>query len=1082
MPADAGFTVDVATTGVTAVWIPAAVSAVRFDGNAVRQVLVREQSATVAFQENGSRQLQLDDGSSITLLSRRLPLASGDRALVMPRNQLETALANGDLTGARWIGDLTPSQPSDFLGAVQGTFVWREADAATGTVGLRPPQVGAIHAVLAHWTTRSAEPVTVVMPTGTGKTETMLGLLCAARPQRLLVVVPSDALRSQISSKFETLGILPTTGIVPNGIPLPVVGQVGHRFSSVASAEQFADACNVIVATPAALYACAPDVRRALLERCSHLFVDEAHHVAARTWREIRDNFAPRPVVQFTATPFREDGRHLGGRLIYSYPLREAQRNGYFATVNFVSVLDLGAHDRAVAERAVERLRTDLDDGHDHLLMARVNTISRAPEVVGIYRAIAPELQPVILHSAHPAAERRASLAAIRDRRSRVIVCVNMLGEGFDLPALKVAAIHDAHKSLGVTLQFVGRFSRSVPALGEATVVVGRPGGDFDPNLRRLYSEDADWNAVIRDLSEGAVAQAADVSDFEAAFTSLPDDIAIQSLLPKMSTVVYRTQAEPWDVEGVLRSFAEDRLLTHPLPVNERDHVVWFVTEDRSPVRWGELATVEDVAHNLFLIYWDEAHGLLFINSSDNTSLHEALARAVGGETATRVTGETVYRVMANIARLVPTNVGVLDVRSYVRRFSMHVGADVTEGFPAAEAQTKSKTNIFAYGYEEGNRVSVGASLKGRIWSYQVASSIKQWMDWCDYVGRKLIDETLSVDAVMGSFIRPEVCEERPSLMPIAMEWPWELLGGPGETLRVAHEGSIWPLLEAELQITAQSTNGPIPFRIGTPGWQLDYELDIRDGAMHFRAVASDADVMAQERRTPLTRFLTDRPPSIIFESDAVVVPPAILLRPARDLPAFDPANLRVLDWTGVDLSVKSRGQTHRADSIQARMLAHVDGLAAWDVLLDDDGPGEIADIVGMRMAGAALEILFVHCKYAGGGVPRAQVEDLYVVCGQAQKSARWRRNIDDLLRRLTSRERRRLQRGRVSGFVRGDEQSLYEITDKAHLLRPNLTVAIAQPGMSRSGVSVPMLELLASAEVYVHEIAASDFHVYCSA
>ena len=31
----------------------------------------------------------------------------------------------------------------------------------------------------------------------------------------------------------------------------------------------------------------------------------------------------------------------------------------------------------------------------------------------------------------------------------------------------------------------------------------------------------------------------------------------------------------------------------------------------------------------------------------------------------------------------------------------MHVGADVIEGFPVAEQQTKAKTNIFAYGYEE---------------------------------------------------------------------------------------------------------------------------------------------------------------------------------------------------------------------------------------------------------------------------------------------------------------------------------------------------------------------------------------------
>ena len=36
-------------------------------------------------------------------------------------------------------------------------------------------------------------------------------------------------------------------------------------------------------------------------------------------------------IVQFTATPFREDGKHLGGRIPYAYPLHLAQKHGYFA-------------------------------------------------------------------------------------------------------------------------------------------------------------------------------------------------------------------------------------------------------------------------------------------------------------------------------------------------------------------------------------------------------------------------------------------------------------------------------------------------------------------------------------------------------------------------------------------------------------------------------------------------------------------------------------------------------------------------------------------------------------------------------
>jgi superfamily II DNA or RNA helicase len=73
--------------------------------------------------------------------------------------------------------------------------------------GLRRPQIGALHAALAH-ATRSTDPATIVMPTGTGKTETMLALNANQRFERLLVVVPTDALREQIAGKFETFGVL----------------------------------------------------------------------------------------------------------------------------------------------------------------------------------------------------------------------------------------------------------------------------------------------------------------------------------------------------------------------------------------------------------------------------------------------------------------------------------------------------------------------------------------------------------------------------------------------------------------------------------------------------------------------------------------------------------------------------------------------------------------------------------------------------------------------------------------------------------------------------------------------------------
>lgn len=294
------------------------------------------------------------------------------------------------------------------------------------------------------------------MPTGTGKTDTMIALFEAARPHRLLVIVPTDALRTQLADKFMSYGVLLAAGALREPVLRPVVGTVEHAFGSAEEAITFAESCNVIISTVSALTASAENIRRALIDEFSHLFVDEAHHIAARQWGQIRDYFNDRFVVQFIATPFRADGKHLGGRIIFAFPLREAQRQGYFSRIDCIPVTDFIDPDLRIATTAIERLRADLDGGFDHILMARVKTIKRADEVIAVYNRLASDLNPIKINSGETRLQRDRSLAAVGDRASRVIVCVNMLGEGYDLPSLKVAAIHDPHKTLPVTLQFTG--------------------------------------------------------------------------------------------------------------------------------------------------------------------------------------------------------------------------------------------------------------------------------------------------------------------------------------------------------------------------------------------------------------------------------------------------------------------------------------------------------------------------------------------------------------------------------------------------------------------------------------------------
>ncbi|MFK3669859.1 DEAD/DEAH box helicase [Leifsonia aquatica] len=982
--------------------------------------------------------------------------------------------------GSTWVGPRDAISPE----SVAASFSAAGALLLPSDVAeLRRPQRGALLSVLGHWTTGSKAPVTVVMPTGTGKTETMLSLLVAGEIERLLVVVPSQALRQQVAKKFESLGVLQKLGILPKSVIRPNVGWVEHGFDDPAAVADFVAETNVIVATAAVLQACSEDARSTLLAGCSHLFVDEAHHIAASTWTQIRDEFGEKPTVQFTATPFREDGKHLGGSVLYAFPLREAQRDGYFVPIDYVSVFDLDDQDKAIASKAVEVLRRDLAAGLDHLLMARVGKQARTKDVLALYNELAADLNPVVIHSGLPAAKQKEALTAIEGGKSRIVVCVNMLGEGYDLPALKVAAIHDSQASLGVTLQFVGRFARSTGPTkvnGAATVVVGRSRVDMDPRLRRLYAEDADWNELLSDLSEGAIQEQRELSTFESDFTG-PKDIALRQLLPKMSTVVYRSHAVEWQPDAIVPFFGEGQFLTLPLGLNLRERVAWCVIEHSDDVRWGDIRTVQEVTYELFVLYFDQKRGLLFINSSQNSGLFEELAEAVLGEPATRFSGATVYRVFHGVMRLVPTNVGVLDYRNHFRRFSMHVGSDVKEGFPDVEAQTKTQTHIAASGFRAGEPYDISASMKGRIWSHRTAPTLKHWVNWCDEVGTQLLDNSIDLDDVIAQFIYPEDLRKRPELPLLAVDWPYEVYLAGFEAHRIANGDDERSLFDLDLVVDDFGLEGPFKFSIRCDSWTVAVEAEIVGGDLKFATTPAGAKFVSARKETLLADWLDRNGLILSLGDEAVIEPSGKLLRPKREAKSYQRGKLLTIDWAGIDLSKESQGAAKAANSVQARMIRELQTEAAWDVQIDDDGSGEMADIVSLMEVDGELLVRLTHCKYSSRG-PGSRVGDLYEVCGQAQKSTMWRRQkIQKLFGNLERRARQKLAGGRGEPFEVGDVRALARLMDRAPLLRPRFEIDIVQPGLKAAAVSDAQLELLASTETYLLQAANARLRVYCS-
>ena len=121
------------------------------------------------------------------------------------------------------------------------------------------------------------------------------------------------------------------------------------------------------------------------------------------------------------------------------------------------------------------------------------------------------------------------------------------------------------------------------------------------------------------------------------------------------------------------------------------------------------------------------------------------------------------------------------------------------------------------------------------------------------------------------------------------------------------------------------------------------------------------------------------------------------------------------------------------------------------------------------------------HCKYAASAHPGARVDDLYAVCGQAQRSVYWKGDVRGLLDHLRYREGGRLRKHNVSRFERGDVQKIGDLIRRLLFLTPEFKIFIVQPGLSKTKVESSQLELLAVTELYLQETYAIEFGVIAS-
>lgn len=982
----------------------------------------------------------------------------------------------------------------EVLDSWQGGFSFVTEDPGLGVLGLRKPQMGALHAIHAHWST-SGETATVVMPTGTGKTETMLATLISARCERVLVIVPTDALREQLSGKFETLGVLklPGNAVLDQKVLRPVVGMMTSKPKTPQETRDLFERCNVVVTTSLLAGTCALEVQEEMARLCTHLFIDEAHHAEADTWRAFRNLFQSQRVLQFTATPFREDGQKVDGRLVYVYPLRQAQEEGYFKPIRFhrVREFDVTVADKKIALAAVEEL--DQDRTGKHIVMARVRDIRRAGHVLQLYTDIG-RYEAVMIHSQQKAKEREDAKRRLMSGAVRIVVCVDMLGEGFDLPELKIAAFHDIRKSLAITLQLAGRFTRARSDLGDPVFIANIALIDVREELRKLYSQDGDWNLLLPALSHEAIAGEQASQDFFKDFTKFLSHVPLKDIRPAASMVVYRTECANWTPNKFRNAFSSLSSADHLYhSLNEVQNTLVLISAIEQQVRWSDVEAVREYVWELFVAVWDRDRALLYLHGSNNSSEYHELAKALCDGKVELVVEPEVWRVFSGVKRLVMNNVGLNEHLGRQVRYTGRMGSDVESRIGTAVREGTTRAVLAGKGFENGTKTSVGAARRGRVWA-NLRLRVDGFATWAQKVGAKIVDTNINPDEVLAGTLKPVPVGQVPAGDPILADWPKEIYER-AEHLVTFQAGGVAQLSSTDVDLLVlKSKTGNLVLAVDSDAWDkpAEYRLELfpLKQSFDFRFVhlsGPNLNIQVGSKPKSLADYFTKNPPIVWFADGSSLEGCMHTQLPAVANP-YPVQELQVFDWTGVDLQKESQGLTKRADSIQFAVIAALLKERKYTVVFDDDGSGEAADVVAIYPSGDEqrewIEVELYHLKYTGGE-PGARVDDLYVVCGQAQRSVSWLANDNrrtELFTHLLKREQARINSQRTSRFERGDENILHELLEKSRIQEVRLKVYVVQPGLSKAKASESQLRLLAVTERFLSDTYEVPFSVVCSA
>ena len=946
--------------------------------------------------------------------------------------------------------------------------------------GFRPGQLGALHSVVSHFSVYD-EPAIVSLPTGYGKTAVIMALPFVLGARRLLVVEPTDVLRRQTAAHFGTLSTLRKLHVISESAPSPAVkGQKGRP--ATPDEWDVLRGFDVIVSTPASTSpANHPQSSSDLFDL---VVFDEAHHAPADTWRAYLKHYALARFVFLTATPFRRDKKTIPGRLAYVYPVSRASREQAFGKVSFRAApvrndQDEDHVDGAIALAATEQLRSDRNQGYDHRLFARASSIKAAQRLVEVYTNLGTKVA-AIDSSVSKRRQDQVEEALLRGQLDGV-VCVDMFGEGYDFPKLKVAALHAPHRSLVPTLQFIGRFARTNGEnTGTATLIA--PLSRLRDATSRLFQEGVDIAQLIDDAAQNQLAQGAvDRAILEVLKTKIQAESDYDAVSP-LSLKLYAHARifecdQPPDF-NLFGSIVARKLKLAKQWMSEDGLITLLLTVDHEPPNWATSDVLINVRHDAFLLAYNAATRFCFIGSTRRTDrLYIEMMQTVAPDHHRPLSFEETLRARAGLSDIRFYAVGLRNtaINSQAESYRMLTGPRAERAVTVGDGRAYVQGHYFGSGIEGGQRETIGASSNSRIWSNQ-RLTISEYLDWITKLNGRLNGDDTIAESQLDLVQHSRALRRLPQLI-IGGSWH-KTAYRQAPRVRYRRSGSgNWlfaqitdlelggfVVQEQELSFDVVSEQHRVPFQFAIGGGQLirqrnaDWEIEISSSHDEWMDLATWLSMH------PPVFYAADKS---AFEGMNAFPPPALVASGLLDTDVESP------NWDGCEI-------TQEFDSSNPGRITvhrHLEGLLLQkndlEVLVYDHRTGEAADFIAItRQPEDRFCVGLYHCKGAGGAPSGSRVNDVYEVTCQLLKSV-----VYCDANALVTHIEHRINAGRhrnPSRFIAGDLERTKEILLNQPADRIEFAIYGVQPGISKDAIDGHLTDLMAFSLDYVRRGGAA--------